>query len=334
MGLGRDGRAEVLALKTSLRSANRASVPPADAAPPPPVRVVTVIPSWNRRHDTLACLASLARLATPGLTHGIVLVDNASTDGTVAAVRGAWPRLQIVALTRNVGFAAAVNRGLDWALAAAADWVLVLNNDTVLDPRLLVTLVAAGEADPTVGLVTPTVYYFDRPAEVWPSAGWRRGLTLAAFDTTAAPPTQAPYEVDWATGCCLLVRRAVWDTVGRLDERYHFYYEDHDFCLRTRAAGWRILHVPRARAWHRVSASTGQGTPLQMYLLGRASVAFFARYGRGPQALWLAPYRAGSLARTLATTAFRGRPEAGLAYARGVWTGMMDVMAGEGGDTA
>ena len=127
MCLGCDGRAEGSALKTGPRSANRTSVPRGDAVSPPSVSVVTVIPTWNRRHDTLACLASLARLVTPGLTHRVVLVDNASTDGTVAAVRAAWPRLELVELVRNLGFAAAVNRGVDWALAADADWVLVLN---------------------------------------------------------------------------------------------------------------------------------------------------------------------------------------------------------------
>jgi hypothetical protein len=124
----------------------------------------------------------------------------------------------------------------------------------------------------------------------------------------------------------------VWDTVGRLDERYHFYYEDHDFCLRARAAGWRILHAPRARAWHRVSASAGQGSPLQMYLLGRASVAFYARHARGAQRLWLVPYRAGSLVRTLAASALHGRPGSGLAYARGVWAGLADLTMTGGED--
>lgn len=257
----------------------------------------------------------------------MALVDNASSDGTAAAVRAAWPRVRILEQARNVGFGAAVNRGVDWALARGADWVLVLNNDTILDPGLLAALMAAGEAEPAAGMLTPTIYTFDQPATVWPSAGWRRGSTLAPFDTTADPPSQAPYGVDWATGCCLLVRRSVWESVGRFDERYHFYYEDHDLCLRVRAAGWRILHVPRAKAWHRVSASAGYGSPLQMYLLGRSSVTFFTRHARGWQKLWMAPYRVASLVRTLATAVLTGRPTAGLAYARGVRAGLSDLWA-------
>lgn len=290
--------------------------------------VTSIVLNWNRRDDTLACLASMAgqsvgQTSAP-IDHRLLLIDNGSTDGSVDAIRAAFPDVELIALPENRGYAAGVNLGVRRALAAGADWTILLNNDTVAAPDLLARLLAAAE-DPAVGLLAPTVTYFDAPETVWPSAGRRRRLTLAASDTTANPPSPDPYSVDWATGCCLLVRRAVWETVGLLDERFKVYYEDHDFCLRARAAGWRILHVPRAAIRHRVAQSTGTGSPEQMYLLARSSVPYFLIHTHGLHRLFIVAYRAGSLVRTLVGTTLAGRTDAGAAYLRGIRDGLRDV---------
>jgi GT2 family glycosyltransferase len=296
--------------------------------------VMTIVLNWNRRDDTLECLASMVgqEIDRSNLDHRLLLIDNGSTDGSVDAIRAAFPDVEVIALPENRGYAAGVNLGVRRALAAGADWTLLLNNDTVAAPDLLARLLAAVEepaAGPAtgsaVGLLAPTVTYFDAPDTVWPSAGRRRRLTLAASDTTASPPSLEPYAVDWATGCCLLVRRAVWETVGPLDERFRVYYEDHDFCLRARAAGWRILHVPRAAIRHRVARSTGTGSPEQMYLLARSSVPYFLIHTHGLHRLFIVAYRAGSLVRTLVATTLVGRPDAGAAYLRGIRDGLRDV---------
>ncbi len=288
--------------------------------------LATIVLNWNRRDDTLACLKSLAaQHLPPGAAQRLLVVDNGSTDGSVAAIRSVFPDVDVLALPRNVGYAAGVNAGVRRVLAGGADWTLLVNNDTVAAPGLAARLIEA-TGDPRVGLVAPTVYYHDDPDSVWPSAGWRRRLTLAAFDTTAHPPSEAPYDVDWATGCCLLVRRAVWASVGPLDERFAVYFEDHDFCLRAKAAGWRILHVPRARINHRVARSTGAGSPRQMYLMARSSVPYYLKHTRG--AAWRAliiAYRLGSLARTLATQLAAGRRDVALAYLDGLRDGLADV---------
>jgi hypothetical protein len=289
------------------------------------IRLATVVLNWNRRADTLTCLGSLARQQGVDFEHTVIVVDNGSTDGSPEAIRLAFPTTRVLSLAANGGFAAGMNAGLRAALAQDVDWVLLLNNDTVVDGGLAAALLTAAASDPAIGLATPTVYYFDRPGVVWPSAGKRRPSTLAPRDTTAQPPSSEPYDIDWATGCCLLVRRAVWQDVGLLDEGYRFYYEDHDFCLRVQAAGWRLVHVPRARVWHRVSASTGAGTPLQLYLLARASVRFYAQHSTGPRRAWMAPYRAGSFVHTTWACVRRGQPEAAVAYARGLADGWRDL---------
>jgi GT2 family glycosyltransferase len=286
--------------------------------------ITSVVLNWNRRDDTLACVAALQALELRSAQQEIVVVDNGSTDDSVAALRAAHDEVEIVQLERNLGYAAGMNAGIRHALAEGADWTLLVNNDTLAMPDMLQLMLDAGTG-PSVGMVAPTVYYMDQPDRVWPSAGRRRQLTLAAFDTTASPPTSEPYDVDWATGCCLLVRRALWEDVGLFDERYGFYYEDHDLCLRAAKAGWRMVHVPQAGVLHRVAASTGQGSPRQAYLLARGSVPFYLSHTRGAQRLLIVPYRFGSFLRTLLEALLEGRPQVGTAYARGLWDGLRDV---------
>ena len=292
----------------------------------PPQRLWILILSWNRREDTLDCLASLAVQALPaGFELRTLVVDNGSSDGSVEALQAAFPRVELLALPANVGYARGVNAGLRLALDAGADWTLLLNNDTVAEPGLIAALVEAATASPEVGMLAPTVVYHDRPSQVWPSAGWRRRLTLAAFDSTAAPPSREPYDVDWATGCCLLVRRALWEQVGPLDPGFRVYYEDHDLCLRARAAGWRIQHVPVARIRHKVARSTGEGSPAQLYLMARSSVRYYWKHAPGARRPLIIAYRLGSLARTLWRCWRQGRPAAGRAYLRGLRDGLIDL---------
>lgn len=304
-----------------------AAEPTASPASAEPVSVWTIVLNWNRRDDTLACLKSLlAMTGGADFRQQILLVDNGSTDGTPAAVRAAFPAVEVLALPANLGFAAGMNQGIRHALARGADWTLLVNNDTVAEPALLDRLLAAG-GNPAVGFLAPTVAYFDAPERVWPSAGRRRRLTLAAFDTTADPPSGEPYPIDWATACCLLVRREAWLSLGLFDERFGMYYEDHDLCLRAQADGWELRHVPAARIRHKVARSTGPGSPAQRYHLGKSSVLYFAKHSRGIQRALILPYRAGSLLRSLARSLAQGRPEAGLAYLRGHAAGLAALRA-------
>jgi hypothetical protein len=297
------------------------------------VTVVSVVLGWNRREDTVRCLASLRAQEAPA-RHRIILVDNGSVDGTAQAAREAVPDIEVIDLERNLGFAPAANLGVERALQLGADYTWLVNNDTVAPADLLAELLAAIGGREDVGMVTPTVFTMDRPSVVWPSAGWRRPLTLAAFDTTARPPSCEPYDVDWATGCCLLVRAGLWRQIGLLDPRFAFYFEDHDLCLRARSMGWRILHVPRARVLHKVAGSTGQGSPMQSYLLARASVRYYWLHTRGAHRAFIVVYRLASFVRTVAAAVLDGRPRSAAATARGLSAGIWDLAANRQGPAA
>ena len=219
------------------------------------VRVGIVIPNWNGRSDTLACIAALRTLAYDN-TH-VIVVDNGSTDDSVAAIRSAYPDVTVVELERNLGFAGGSNRGIEAALESGAELVWLLNNDTLPDPNALTALVAEMERQPRVGLVGSVLRYAHAPDTVQAWGGgridWRIGIPVHCRN--AADFARADYIV----GASLLVRRAVFEEIGMLDEGFFLYWEDADFALRARAAGWGIAVAADSVVLHKEGASASGG---------------------------------------------------------------------------
>jgi len=273
----------------------------------------------------LECLASLHAAQQPGRlveAFDVILVDNGSTDNSVEAVKAKFPDTEILALAENRGFAAGCNVGLRRALEAGADYVLLVNNDATVAPDMLVRLIEVAERRGDAGLLGPVVYRFDEPDRVW-SAGYReRPITLSAQPPAGQSNGDAPYEVDRLYGAGLLIRRSVLEEVGLFDERFFMYYEDADLCRRVQEAGYRLLVVPAARMWHKVSASTGEGSPSQQYHLARGSVLFFARHTPLPLLPVIIVYRLGVAAKKLVLAAQRRRWDVMSAYLRGLVDGV------------
>jgi len=252
-------------------------------------RVGIVVLNWNRRDDTLACLGSLARLDYSAFE--VVVVDNGSTDGSVLAIRERFPDVFLIENGENLGYTGGNNAGLRYALDRGLDYVLLLNNDTEVASDLLHRLVAAAEADSRVGIAGPTIYYYDRPELIWSAGGaidWRRGRTwmVGLDERDIGQFGNAPREVDFVTGCALLVRRAVLEAVGLLDERFFAYYEEAEWCVRARRAGFRIVHLPRARVWHKISPGAQADSPVVHYYMIRNRLLFLKLTGAGARA-WM-----------------------------------------------
>ena len=205
-------------------------------------KVTTVVVNWNGLDDTRRCLESLQRLDYPEFS--VVLVDNGSTERMPVEL----PGVELIRSDHNRGFAGGANLGIGRALEGNAAYVWLLNNDTEVEPRTLSALVATAEADPRVGVV----------GGVLPDA-WGGG-SIDPWTGVSKPATSSRDRLDYITGACMLIRSAVFDEVGLLDDSYFFYYEDADFCVRARAAGWRLAVAPDARLGHRGSASVNRGT--------------------------------------------------------------------------
>lgn len=248
----------------------------------PPVCVVVL--NWNRRDDTLACLDSVLAMSYPAMD--VLLVDNASTDGTVEAVRQAFPRVEVRVNPTNLGFAAGVNEGLRVALQGQAGYILLLNNDTLVAPDMLERLVRAAENDPTIGIVSPLIYYPGR-TKVWFAGAYRRrfwpGISTPGYGFRDRARHHRWRDIDYATGCAMLLRPQLLREIGLFDPTYFMYHDDLDLCERARRAGWRIVLEPSAQMEHHSAASTGERSPEKWFFLGRYIVPFYRRYYRWPR---------------------------------------------------
>lgn len=247
-------------------------------------RVAVVVLNWNGLADTLECLESLARLDYPA--YEVVVVDNGSTDGSPAAIRERFPEVTLIETGENLGYAGGNNAGLRYAWQQEVDYVLLLNNDTEVASASLRLLVEAAEVDPRIGIAGPTIYYHDRPDVVWSAGGaidWRRGTTwmVGLDERDTGQFGVGPRQVDFVTGCALLVKRPVLEQVGLLDERFFLYYEEVEWCVRARRAGFEIVHVPQAHVWHKIMPGAQADSPLVHYYMTRNRLLFLKTTGAG-----------------------------------------------------
>jgi GT2 family glycosyltransferase len=257
-------------------------------------RLDIVIVSYNTREDLARSLASLAAHPPAGLETTFV-VDNASADGSADMVRASWPAVHLIALDRNVGFAAANNTAIR---RSSADRVLLLNSDTIVPAGAIDALAGRLEATGAVA-AGPRLADADGRPEISfgpmlsPWAEWRqrRLMRLAARRDAEAVRTVARLtgeerDVDWVSGACLLVDRAAAVAAGLLDERYFMYEEDVDFCAALRARGGRILFTPAATITHLGGRSFGGASPAKHLLYDRSHAAFYDKHLPG-WAPWL-----------------------------------------------
>jgi GT2 family glycosyltransferase len=252
-------------------------------------QVVIVVLNWNGLPDTLECLESLHRLDYPNCK--VVVVDNGSTDGSVPVIRERFPTVTILEIGENLGYTGGNNVGLRYAPVQGADYALLLNNDTKVAPDFLHRLVDAAEADPLIGMAGPTIYYHAQPDVIWSAGGaidWRRGSTwMVGLDERDEEQFGTePRRVDFVTGCAMLVRRTAMEQVGLLDERFFAYYEEAEWCVRIARAGYRIIHVPQAKIWHKISPGEQANSPLIHYYMTRNRLLFLKITGAGLNA-WL-----------------------------------------------
>ncbi len=266
-------------------------------------QLVVVLLNWHNSADTLECLRQLAASNYPQLQP--IVVDNGSHDDSVARLQAAFPAVPLIRSPINRGFAGGVNQGLQYAAAIGAEYVLLLNSDVHFEPDMLNKLMAAATAAGP-GLYTPrllretpprSLSYALRPrlarlpGLAWlrpePPSGdylWVHGLQLRAdgFDLLgegARDPGQFDdVPIDLVYGCALLIPRPVLLQLGLLDERFFFFAEDLDYCLRARVAGLAVRVVPAARLWHAVHGSTRSDSQWRQFLSARSRVLLLRKH--------------------------------------------------------
>ena len=252
-------------------------------------KVGVVLLNWNGGEFTIPCISSL--LAGDLSPWRILVFDNASTDGSPEEITAMFPEVQMVRSAENVGFAAGSNQGIRQLLAQGADFLWILNNDTVVHRSCLRMLVEECLHDGKLGGATGKIFFQQPGDRIWYAGGrWNRWSFTSAHRGRGEKDTgqyDRAEDVEFASGCCMLLRREALARVGLFDERYFVYCEDAEWCLRARRHGVRMRYVPHAVLWHRVSASAkknagGKTPPLSHYYNQRNRLFNMRRYAGRP----------------------------------------------------
>ncbi len=214
------------------------------------------------------------------------MIDNGSTDGTQAVLKQKYGRkIVLIENGANLRFSRGNNEGIKYALRNKADYMILLNNDIMVDKNLIKELVAVAESDKTIGIVGPKIYYFQPSNQIWSAGGeiylhkgTGRHAGIRQIDRGQYDQIR---ECDYVTGCALMIKREVVEKIGLLDPAYLAYYEDTDWCFRAKLAGYKSFYVPKAKMWHKISASTGgQLTIYKIKEKLRSGFIFFWRYAK------------------------------------------------------
>jgi hypothetical protein len=237
--------------------------------------------SWNAQADVLQCLASV--VAAQGEVQ-IIVVDNASQDGTVQAIKTSYPQVTILENAENLGYTGGNNVGIRYALEQGAAYLLLLNDDAVLAPDAISHLLNVAQQHPEAGFLGPNVYALEEKGQFLSSggvfaAGWRAVHRGLGEDTDAHYRKVA--EVDFLTGCALLVKREAVEQIGLLDDRFFAYHEDVDWCYRAKQSGFKLLVVPQARVWHPDTRDRDVDSPFVTYYIIRNRLLFLSKHHLG-----------------------------------------------------
>ncbi len=263
-------------------------------------KVSIIILTWNQLKLTLEELENIAKLETKGLRAETIVVDNGSKDGTAEKLKGyklSNMPFKLIANNKNLGFAGGNNVGIKVALKSGVDYILLLNNDVILPKDLLLQLIKVLESDNKIGLLAPKMYFAkgyefhkDRYKEkdlgrvIWYAGGvidWDNVYsTHRGVDEVDRGQYEIQEETDFVNGACVLIRRKVFEDVGFLNERHFLYWEDADYSMRAKRAGWKVAYTPSTYLWHKVAQASGIGSDLNDYFLTRNRMLFGMRYAR------------------------------------------------------
>lgn len=284
--------------------------------------ILIIILNWQQPALTLACVKAVQAMRGPSFD--ILLIDNGSQDDSVEIFRKELPDHHLLAAPKNLGFAGGCNIGLNHAIDNNYDYALLLNNDAFPDAEMLEYLIAEAKND--VGLASPKILYHSEPDVINFGGGRQHHSLLELRDPGAnkkdGPEWQETKEVDYLWGTCWLVNLAALQKVGLLDENFFMYYEDLDWSIRFRQAGYRLLWIGKAKLYHQESRSTGgTDSPLRRYYLARSSVIFFRRYAHLGQPIIIFCFRFGSAIKMVTRLLFKGKSASAVAYLRGLRDG-------------
>lgn len=241
-----------------------------------------IILNWNGWKDTLECLQSVQKISYPNFR--VLVVDNGSSDDSVAQIQHAFPDVDLLETGENLGYAGGNNAGIVHVLKEQAEFILLLNNDTIVDPGILSAFVGAASTCPAAGIFGAKSYYYSQPDTIWALGGkWDESAKEPGFickgENDATAQYVQPFEVDYVIGCAVFCRVDMIHKIGLMEEAFFLNFEEMDWCYRARAAGFLSYSVPAAKLWHKVSVSFGGAeSPLWKYFMTRNELLWARRH--------------------------------------------------------
>ena len=245
-------------------------------------RVYIILLNWNGKEDTLECLESVQKIDYPNFK--TIVVDNGSSDGSVSAIQKEFPKVKVIKTGKNLGYAGGNNFGIRYALKNGTDYILILNNDTIVDPQILKAFIGAASQIQQPGILSPIIYYFSHKKKIWYAGGQQfkktarfRHVGIGCIENRKDYKTFM--ETDYASGCALFTNASVFRKIGLFDEKFFLTYEETDFCYRAKNENIRSYVVPEAKVWHKISVSFGgEKSPIYQYYKTRNRLLWAERY--------------------------------------------------------
>lgn len=229
-------------------------------------KVYIIILNWNGLKDTLECLYSVFKLVYPDFE--VIVVDNCSSDDSVEIIRQRFPQVALIENSKNLGYTGGNNVAMKKAMKAGADYVWLLNNDTVVESDSLMKLVDGAEQSQEIGLVSPAIYHYDSPEKVQfigAYVDFNHFSVTAVADSKELETQLVQYNL-FLWGTALLIKRKVIETIGYLSDKYFAYVEDRDYSIRALRANFRNIVIRDAHIFHKGSKSTCRHSPVQVFL--------------------------------------------------------------------
>ena len=250
-------------------------------------KVSFIILNWNNYEISKMCINSLDKITYPN--YDIIIVDNGSNDNSGKKLQKELANCKVILNTENLGFARGCNVGIRYAMEKGADYVLLLNNDSIIEEKLfLEPAIQVAESDNRIGLVSGKIYYQRNPKKIWYAGGYISLLRGQAIVRGLHEVDKGQYdkvsEVRFATGALLLIKREILKKVGLLPEEYFFGQEEWDYSLTIRRAGYKLYYVPNFTSYHKADGSHRNSDPKYVYNSYRNKLIFQQKYL--PPTIW------------------------------------------------
>jgi len=218
-------------------------------------KVSIIILNWNGIEDTTECLNSLREITYPD--YEVIVVDNASEGDDVRILKENFDDyIHVIENDKNFGFAEGCNIGMRYALSGGTDYVLLLNNDTTVASDFLTEMISVGESDESIGILGPKIYFYDQPDIIWEAGGkinwWLGSIEVCAYGEVDIAQRDKITETDLVSGAAMLIKTGIINRISLLDSSFFLGFEDYDYCIRARKAGFKVVYVPSANIWHKV----------------------------------------------------------------------------------